>query len=258
MLPVDKVTETKRSRHANESPPSEKMTEAIAMDSNNSILDPTEMPLLDKSIEPEEEFKMRDLSDVYLNLKSAYDISRNEIAKAKKEGRFKEVEGLGYGEVDVQAFGHFIRCLPPIHEKGTFLDLGSGSGKAVLAAAFSGMFSQCIGVEIMEPLHNLAIQALERATQLDERQASIATFELGDIFEKEALVAKADAILVTCTLFTDDMMERLNSVLNRFAKSGTIVVTTTRRLSTPRAKLLSEGRVKYAKGSLLFIVYLIA
>jgi len=206
----------------------------------------------------EENLKMKDLGDVYLRLQSGYDISRQEISRAKKEGRYSEVEGLGYGEVDVEAFGQFIRSLPQVHDKGTFLDLGSGSGKAVLSAAFTGVFSSCIGVEIMEPLHQLATQALERASHIDAEKAAIARFELGDIFEKEELWASADVVLVTCTLFTDDMMLRLDNAINRLVRPGSIVITTTRRLNTPRARLMTEGRIKYAKGSLLFIVYVIA
>jgi hypothetical protein len=205
-----------------------------------------------------DERKMKELSEAYLKLQSGYDISRQEIIRAKKEGRFDQVEGLGYGEVDVEAFGNFLRSFPSTFQNdGTFLDMGSGSGKAVLAAAFSGKFSTCIGVEIMEPLHKLAVQALDQAHQIDTESASKARFELGDIFEREELWRSADVLLVTCTLFTDDMMTRLDNCISRLVRSGSIVITTTRRLTNSRARQLSEGRIKYAKGSLLFIVYVI-
>jgi len=207
--------------------------------------------------ECDSDLKLKDLSDAYLRLHSGYDISRQEISKARKAGRIRETEGLGYGEVDVEAFAGFLKSLPCVHNEGTFLDLGSGSGKAVLAAAFSGYFSSCIGVEILEPLHNLASQALERAGLIDQEKASCARFELGDIFEKEDLWSIGDVILVTCTLFTDQMMARVNAAVNRFVRPGSIMITTTRRLDSPRARLLTECRVKYAKGSLQFIVYLI-
>lgn len=203
------------------------------------------------------EYKMRELGGVYLKLQSGYDISRQEITRAKKQGRYSQVEGLGYGEVDVEAFGSFIRGLPAVHEQGTFVDMGSGSGKAVLAAAFSGRFSSCIGVEIMEPLHQLAVQAKERAVAVDLDKASLVQFELGDIFEKEDLWGAADVLLVTCTLFTDDMMARLENAVSQLVRPGTIVITTTRPLHNARARWLLEGRIKYAKGSLLFIVYMI-
>jgi len=208
--------------------------------------------------ESDDDMKMKELGDVYQKLQSGYDISRHEIARAKKEGRFNEVEGLGYGEVDVEAFGGFLRSLPLAHNQGIFLDLGSGSGKAVLAAAFSGLFSTSVGVEIVEPLHRLATQAAERAVRIDAEKAACARFELGDIFEKEELWSSADVLFITCTLFTDEMMQKLDSAINRLVRSGSIVITTTRRLVNSRARLLTEGRIKYAKGSLLFIVYFIA
>jgi len=197
------------------------------------------------------------LSDIYTKLQSGYDISRQEVAKAKKEGRYDEIAGLGYGEVDVEAFATFVKALPSTHNNGVFLDLGSGSGKAVLAAAFAGSFSSCIGVEIVQPLHSLANQALERAKEIDSERAACVKYVQGDMFGKEDLWKQADVVLVTCTLFTDDMMTRLDESVEDMLRPGTIVITTTRRLTTPRARLLSEGRVKYAKGSLLFIVYVI-
>jgi len=202
------------------------------------------------------EERTRALASVFVKLQSGYDISRKEINRAKREGRYDQVEGLGYGEVDVEAFGTYIRCLPLVKEHGVFVDMGSGSGKAVLAAAFSGRFSQSVGVEILEPLHRLAQEAQGRAVEIDGQSASIAQFELGDIFSKEDLWKAADVLLVTCTLFTDDMMQRLENMVARLIRPGTIVITTTRPLNNPRARKLSEGRIKYAKGSLLFIVYL--
>jgi SAM-dependent methyltransferase len=216
-------------------------------------------PTLDILSAPDcqEDTRMKELGDLYLKLQSGYDISRQEITRAKKEGRYDEVEGLGYGEVDVEAFGTFIRSFTSTHNQGIFLDLGSGSGKAVLSAAFSGMFSRCIGVEILEPLHRLAMQAVDHAARIDGDRAAIVRFELGDIFDKETLWSTADVLLVTCTLFTDDMMLRLDRAISRLVRPGSIVITTTRRLSNPRATWLTERRIKYAKGSLLFIVYMI-
>jgi SAM-dependent methyltransferase len=197
------------------------------------------------------------LSDAYTKLQSGYDISRQEVARAKKEGRYEEVAGLGYGEVDVEAFGNFVKALPSTHANGVFLDLGSGSGKAVLAAAFDGTFSSCIGVEIVAPLHSLATQALERAREIDAKKASKVSFVQGDMFAKEELCRLADVVLVTCTLFTDEMMVHLDEAVDELIRPGTIVITTTRRLRSIRARQVSEGRVKYAKGSLLFIVYVV-
>jgi len=201
--------------------------------------------------------RIKRLSDVFVKLQSGYDISRQEIAKAKKEGRFEHVAGLGYGEVDVEAFASFVKALPNTHNHGVFLDLGSGSGKAVLAAAYAGCFANCIGVEIMAPLCQLANEALDCARMIDDRKAAAVKFVHGDMFEKEELWRIADVILVTCTLFTDEMMISLDNAVETFLRTGTLVVTTTRRLSSSRARLVSEGRLKYAKGSLLFILYVI-
>ena len=199
---------------------------------------------------------VKELVGVYSQLQSGYDLSRQEIQKAKKEKRYDFLEGLGYGEVDMDAFIGFLKSLPLIR-KDVFVDMGSGSGKAVLAAAFSEIFTQCIGIEILKPLHLLALEAQEKASDLDDEKATRASFLLGDIFDHEEIWRKADVMLVTCTLFSDFMMNKLDEFIQRVVRQGTFVITTTRRLSNPRARLVSENRIKYAKGSLLFIVYYI-
>lgn len=55
--------------------------------------------------------------------------------------------------MDFHSFYKVLRKvnLPP---GGTFYDLGSGTGKAVFAARLVCDFDRCVGVEILEGLHN--------------------------------------------------------------------------------------------------------
>ena len=49
---------------------------------------------------------------------------------------------------------------------GVFLDLGSGSGKAVVAASLLGDFSRTVGIEIIDELHVLSIDMASTLRQL--------------------------------------------------------------------------------------------
>ena len=64
---------------------------------------------------------------------------------------------LIYGEVEFTSFSTILLTLlhltPP---GGTFYDIGSGSGRAVMAARIIGDFDTCVGIEIMEGLATLA------------------------------------------------------------------------------------------------------
>ena len=72
-----------------------------------------------------------------------------------------EEKSLIYGEVDYHSFFRVLRKINP-NKGGTFYDLGSGTGKAVLAARFTRDFSRCIGIEILQGLHNAAVAVVNR------------------------------------------------------------------------------------------------
>lgn len=101
---------------------------------------------------------------------------------------------LVYGEIDFQ---NFLLALEKVkfyefiffnqikkkygglsQKGGVFYDLGSGSGKAVFAAALYHPFKKCVGYEILENLHNISMILKDKwekeiAPTLDaERQAT--------------------------------------------------------------------------------------
>ena len=69
-------------------------------------------------------------------------------------GRLLDTEvddSLTYGEIEFVPFLHLLGRLnlPP---GGVFCDLGAGSGRAVFAAALTGLFRACLGVELLPRL----------------------------------------------------------------------------------------------------------
>ena len=66
-------------------------------------------------------------------------------------------DSLVYGEVDLAGFCQLLSSSSLEHSnEGYFYDLGSGSGRAVFAARFLGNYQNCIGVELLPNLHQLA------------------------------------------------------------------------------------------------------
>lgn len=65
-------------------------------------------------------------------------------------------DSLVYGEIDLQGFCDLLLNHIPHDSGDIFYDLGSGSGRAVFAARFVGDFKECVGIELLSNLHELA------------------------------------------------------------------------------------------------------
>lgn len=195
------------------------------------------------------------LSEIYKELADGYDVSRNFIRAAKDAGEYDKVEGLGYGEIDLQSFADFIASLSLDQEHSSFADLGSGTGKACLVAMLSGRFASVLGVEILESLHDVACQAHTRlleSTVPDTRTDLVRA----DIFQVHEQWECCDVLFITWTLFSQEMRDKLTKLLDERVRKGAIVVTSTMELGgSSRAKKQSQTRIKYAKGSLQFVVH---
>lgn len=79
-----------------------------------------------------------------------------------------DTRGLIYGEVDFDSFQRILDTaltgLKPMTKEGkfSFVDLGSGTGKACLWAALTTPFSHILGIEIISGLHCAAVRIHEQ------------------------------------------------------------------------------------------------
>jgi len=88
------------------------------------------------------------------------------IEERKANGK-EEDQSLTYGELDFTIINNLISMLKNQHTRfyggsGIFLDLGSGCGKACVAAALSHQFEKVVGVETMTCLDEFAQKANEK------------------------------------------------------------------------------------------------
>lgn len=149
---------------------------------------------------------------------------------------------LVYGEIAFVPFKVVLDVLKRWHHVlkkpgGTFLDIGSGSGKAVFAAALLHDFDACYGIEVLEGLHGISQEVLQRweklikpnfALSMQKKRTRI-TFTQGD-----ALVvdwpANVDLVFLNSTCFGERLMHALARKLALCCKSGAIVITATHKL----------------------------
>ena len=200
-----------------------------------------------------------------------YEISRNVINQKKKKRKYEEIEGLGYGEVDVVSFQKYLmENISPLLKKhpenennntgSVFLDVGAGTGKAVIASL--PFFTNAVGIEILKELHEKSEKSLEIVQQylLKSNENSQCRFELGDCLKEDFLPLwkEADVIFIPCTLFSDEMMVKINERIISYVKKGALVITTTRKLNiTKKIQKLQETRIDLEKGKLQLLLYII-
>ena len=177
-----------------------------------------------------------------------YLIAREEKQEQRNNGIF--VDGIQYGEVDMTAFASALAWVSPKSGE-RFIDLGSGIGKAVLAAAASYAFESCTGVEILEPLHDAALRAL--ATCRKTLLAHEVEFICADALE-HPWSTSADVVFVSLTCFTDEMVERVK-VGAAALPTGARMLVTSRPLDVEALRLLRKEKIKYGRGTMTFLAY---
>jgi len=139
-----------------------------------------------------------------------------------------------YGEIQ---FFSFALTLGKIKQKFgglpenncKFADLGSGSGKAVLAAMLMHDFEEAVGIEILTSLHKLASEEISQIwEEVSEANSRQPRFIHGDFFEV-CDWTDADVVFACSTCFSDSTMIRLSQIAERM-KQGSFFITLTKKL----------------------------
>jgi len=86
--------------------------------------------------------------DLQRRILSRTNVDKNELHHTE--------DSLVYGEIDLEGFCDLLINHIPHDSCGIFYDLGSGSGRAVFAARFVGDYQECVGIELLSNLYELA------------------------------------------------------------------------------------------------------
>ena len=186
---------------------------------------------------------------------AAHELSdRDKAARRLDDRRSEASRALVYGEVEFWPFAHLVRHGLAVRDGDVFTDLGSGSGRAVLAAALlhPGL-AVARGVELLPRLHAAAQgRADEMRRELEglargPSAGAAAPVELvcGDVMEWPWW-RDTTAAFAACTGFSDDMMARVAQLAERMP-AGARVVTYSRPLPSTafRVTLCRKYRVSW-------------
>jgi hypothetical protein len=173
------------------------------------------------------------------------DLPTNKVKLASIEERKAndkaEDQSLTYGELDFAIVNNLITMLKNQHTRfyagsGIFLDLGSGCGKACVAAALSHQFEKVVGVETMACLDEFAQKANEKYKEvvLPAKEGEPAPEKAEIQFIKGDFVADLAATLepiapqiavcvAVATCFGEEQMNTLATLATKMADNALIV-----------------------------------
>mmetsp|Transcript_38262 Transcript_38262/g.59795 ORF Transcript_38262/g.59795 Transcript_38262/m.59795 type:complete len:327 (+) Transcript_38262:165-1145(+) len=118
----------------------------------------------------------------------------------------------------------------------SFLEIGSGCGRLVFGAAMLWEWKLCEGIELIEPLHQLASSAeaiLQKNEEGLKQHMSPTKLVCGDFNGPECGIERSDIIFSYCTTFPafGNELTEMSAALGTRARPGTIVITTDKVLS---------------------------
>mmetsp|Transcript_13942 Transcript_13942/g.20854 ORF Transcript_13942/g.20854 Transcript_13942/m.20854 type:complete len:272 (+) Transcript_13942:85-900(+) len=173
------------------------------------------------------------------------------LSKKERAEKMLSMTTLIYGEIDFDSFGICIEKIKQIYGKpnvgasgpqgvlqgrgGLFYDLGSGIGRAVIAAAVLHNFDVCTGIEILEGLHQasaLVLEAYETKGKSDLARATDTVVDMkhGDILDMEFKDWRdGDVVFANSTCFDDSLMHKIAALAVGMRK-GSFFITFTKSL----------------------------
>jgi hypothetical protein len=152
-------------------------------------------------------FELNTLYEEY-TFATAKDASLTDDIRRDKTQQQHSENSLVYGEIEFESFQKLLQCLPPpvSHGEGIFYDIGSGSGRAVFTARFTGDFDRCVGIELLPNLHQLAasVNSLYKILYRHKLKWQTVEFHCADLMEYDW--SDGTVVYAPSLLFDDDMM----------------------------------------------------
>ncbi|MBL6665144.1 MAG: methyltransferase [Rickettsiales bacterium] len=177
-------------------------------------------------------------ASLYGNI-DGYEISK----QARKDSKINTEKFL-YGELPLETCKDILEFANP--KKGLFCDLGSGTGRVVLAMQLLGNFKKSAGVEILEGLHNQSTKIHNFLKENYPQLAKHISFHNNDIFKTK--LHNVDFILMNHPFKDGEIFHKLEEKFLNELKPGTKIVTIIRALKDPSFKKIATKTLKFSWG----------
>jgi len=191
-------------------------------------------------VPPLDDEQITERQQIFDDIFAEYPANKVKLAsiEERKATEKSEDQSLTYGELDFATVNNLITMLKNQHTRlyggtGIFLDLGSGCGKACVAAALSHQFEKVVGVETIACLDevaqkaNEAYKAVTLAGEPAPEKAEI-QFIKGDFVADlattlEPLAPQVAVCLAVATCFGDEQLNALATLADKMSDNAIFV-----------------------------------
>lgn len=162
-----------------------------------------------------------------------------------------EDQDLLYGELPLESWKKIVERANPKSD-GVFVDVGSGTGRVVLGSFLLFDFKKCLGVELLEGLHNKACEignifSKNFAPQLEKNIAGREIeFFCKNVFDFD--FSEVDFVFMNHPFKDREMFDLLEQKFLRELKKGSKIVTIIRALKNNGFKQLGSCKYQFSWG----------
>ncbi|KGP62338.1 methyltransferase [Legionella norrlandica] len=158
-----------------------------------------------------------------------------------------------YGEIEFLPFIALL-SLTHIDSNTVFYDLGSGTGKAVIACGMVYPVRKSVGIELFPELHQKACEQLKKLATIEGyiEQSRKISFILGDFLTVD--LSEATLLFINSTTLFGPTWEKLSARLDELPHLKT-VITTSKALLPGHFKLISRTRVQMSWGVVFAFIH---
>jgi len=146
----------------------------------------------------------------------------NGFQLSKQARRKNDAMALTYGEIQLESFIALL-CQIKLNANSIFCDLGSGTGKAVIACSLIFDVKKCIGIELLTPLHEAAVQVKNKLNQIDSIKAQKIEFINANFME--AMPKDVTLIFINASAFFGEIWQKIIEELERLPHLQYIITT---------------------------------
>lgn len=165
---------------------------------------------------------------------------------SKKERIGRDAFEYTYGEIEFESFIALLSLCNP-DASSVFYDLGSGTGKPVLACAMVFNVKKCCGIELFSSLHQCAITQQQRLQEIPDyiENAGRIEFKQGDFLHTP--FADASLIFINATGYFGDTWVKISKCIEQITP-GSLVLSTSKALSSNAFICLQKTQIEMSWG----------
>lgn len=158
-----------------------------------------------------------------------------------------------YGEIEFSSFIALLSLVNP-DDNTVFYDLGSGIGKAIFACAMVFNVRKSCGIELLSPLSLSAVKQQQRLRQWPhyQQQSNALCIINADFLTVD--FTDATLIFINASAFFGDMWDTIVNALKQ-VKTGTVIITTSKKLNANQFMLVKSTRVAMSWGPVIAYIH---